>query len=231
MKQRMVTWGLALLLVVAQGAWLEAAAAPRRTVKGRTPTRTITRSVSSARATARTSPRVSRSVSALATRPSRSTSSLGGRARSAPTNSLGQALGSALAGRYGASGYPGSRSGSDFLSELGYRLDQAQRDSYHRSHEEREYRAYRDAMIANTVVQVVGMITSAQQPQRTCAPARPIHEVRQVVVEEGHYERYKVYIEPVHDSRTGAKIDGGYYETRTRWVPPRYEERLVLVEP
>ena len=37
MKQRMVTWGLALALVLAQGAWLEAAAAPQRTVKGRTP--------------------------------------------------------------------------------------------------------------------------------------------------------------------------------------------------
>ena len=169
---------------------------------------------------------MSRSVA----RPSRSSGSLGGRAGGSSASSFGQALSSALAGRPGAPGYAGSGSGSDFLSELGYRLDQAQRDSHRRSHEDREYRAYRDAMIANTVVQVVGMITSAQQPQRTCAPARPIHEVRQVVVEEGHYERYKVYIEPVYDSRTGAKIDGGYYETRTRWVPPRYEERLVLVE-
>ncbi len=238
MKQWTVTWGLALALVLAQGVWSEAAAGPRPTIKTRTPSRSVARSAPSVRSNIRSGARAGHRFRTSPNRASSpSTNRFNGGDRATASGALGQALGSALAGRanglgsgYNGRGAYGSGGYGDILSELGRYIDYAQRDRRHRSHEDQRYRAQRDALIADAVVQVVGMVTSARRQPRAYVPAPPVHEIRQVLVEEGHYERYQVYIEPVYDRHTGEKMDGGYHETRTRWVPPRYEERMVLVQ-
>jgi len=229
MKQRTVTWGMALALVAGALVCGPADAQPTRKPTMRTPAR----SAPSARTLSRPSAsRAGRSGGSLSLPDAVTRRSPTGRDRTSATRSLGDALGSALGAPRASAPYRGGNgSGEAFLSELGRYLDQERYDRDHRSHDDRQYRAYRDTLIADTVLQVVGMVTSAQPTARTCAPppAGPVYEVHRVLVEEGHYERYKVYIEPVYDRHTGALIDGGYYEVRTRWVPPRFEERRVRV--
>lgn len=107
--------------------------------------------------------------------------------------------------------------------------------------------AYRDAAIANAVVGLVGiMVSAAQQPQCTTVAAAPISvapmpvavapppgrwERQTVVVEPAHYETYQEWIPEIYDSRTGQKIGGGYYESRSRLVPETYQYRDVWVTP
>ena len=50
------------------------------------------------------------------------------------------------------------------------------------------------------------------------------------MLKEAHYETYQVWIPEIYDSRTGAKIGGGFHETRTRLVPEVYGYREVWVQ-
>jgi hypothetical protein len=88
--------------------------------------------------------------------------------------------------------------------------------------------AYRDAAIANSLVNLVGiLVQSGQQP---AAPAGRYIREKIVIVPE-HYETYQVRIPPIYDSRTGQQIGGGYDETRTRLVPEVAEYRDIPVSP
>jgi hypothetical protein len=107
--------------------------------------------------------------------------------------------------------------------------------------------AYRDAAIANAVVGLVGiMVSAAQQPQYTAVAAAPMSvapapvsvapppgrwERRTVVVQPARYETYQEWIPEIYDSRTGAKIGGGYYESRSKLVPETYQYQDVWVAP
>lgn len=260
MRQRTAAWGLAAALVLSQLTLSTASAEPRRGVRSAPNARTSIRSVPRATprsSSSMNSLRGSRSSGSATRRIAGSSSSA--RRGSTPGRSLGSNLGSALGSRgrtasgstgrplldalSGAlsdragsrgSGYDGAYGGSDALNELSYLFEDALRSRDHRSREDNEYKYQRDAMITNAVVQVVGMITDAQRQRMAYGPpvaAQPRHEVRRVLVQEGYYEKYQVYIPPVYDRHTGAQVGGGYHETRTRWVPPTYEERLVQVGP
>jgi hypothetical protein len=115
-------------------------------------------------------------------------------------------------GGYGNQGYGGS--------PWGY---------YDRHREAEAYAdAYRDAAIANAVVDVVGILVSNSQARRVAEPAG--HYVTQRrVVKEGFYETYTVWVPETYDSKTGEYIEG-HNETRRRWVPEVYEETQVWVQ-
>lgn len=105
--------------------------------------------------------------------------------------------------------------------------------------------AYRDAAIANAVVGLVGiMVSAAQQSNCTTVAATPVStampvaqaapppghwERQKVIVQPEHYETYQEWIPELYDSRTGQKIGGGYYETRTRLVPATFQYKDVWV--
>lgn len=108
-------------------------------------------------------------------------------------------------------------------------------------YEDQTAKAYRDAMIANTVVSMVGMIALTAQnnqcrPQAVAvaAPARPAPqghwEKQSVVTQPARYEQYQEWIPELYDSHTGQK-SGGYYEARTRLIPEVVEQRDVWVTP
>ncbi len=128
-------------------------------------------------------------------------------------------------GRYG-NGYRGHDLG-DYLRD---RYD----DRHGYRHDGGDYAdAYRDVGIANAVVSLVGILanTATQQQPRYAAP-QPVarYETHKVLVKEGHYVQEKVWVPEIFDPRTGRQSGGGYYETRSRFVPPVYEERTVLIE-
>ncbi|MCK5863076.1 MAG: hypothetical protein KAH38_11355 [Candidatus Hydrogenedentes bacterium] len=108
---------------------------------------------------------------------------------------------------------------------------------YHR--EDPMAKAYRDVGIANAVVGLIGVLVTASQystpPAAVAAPVRAVpagHWERQtVVVQPKHYENYQEWIPEIFDSRTGQKIGGGFYETRTRLVPETLQHRDVWVGP
>ena len=103
--------------------------------------------------------------------------------------------------------------------------------------------AYRDAAIANAVVGLVGVLVSAAQqpqyPQYAPVAATPVHvtapaghwERQVVVVQPAHYETYQEWIPEIYDSRTGQRIGGGYYESRSRLVPETFQYKDVWVTP
>jgi len=102
---------------------------------------------------------------------------------------------------------------------------------YYGNNRHREYsmpEAYRDAAIASSLVDLVGiLVQSGQQP---AAPAGRYIREKIVIVPE-HYETYQVRVPPIYDSRTGQQIGGGYDETRTRLVPEVAEYRDIPVSP
>lgn len=114
-------------------------------------------------------------------------------------------------------------------------------DWYRERHDDRyradkEYAdAMRDAAIANAIVGVVGIIADAatgpqmvvRQPCVAPAPA-PEYRVERVLVQEGRYEEYRVWVPDRYDRATG-EIVKGHYETRQRYVPEVWEERYVRI--
>ena len=102
--------------------------------------------------------------------------------------------------------------------------------------------AYRDVGIATAAVGLVGILTNAAMaadyrcaapapvPVAVAAPAPAGYWARQaVVVQPERYEQYQEWIPELYDLRTGQKIGGGYYESRTRLVPQVVEHRDVWV--
>lgn len=89
-------------------------------------------------------------------------------------------------------------------------------------------KAYREVGIANAVVGLVGVLVQASENSRYCEPQGQWTRER-VLISPARYETYQVWIPPAYDSRTGAKIGGGFYETRTQVIPEVYEEREVRV--
>lgn len=108
-------------------------------------------------------------------------------------------------------------------------------------HNDDDYaRAYRDVGIANAIVDLVGVATTAAYGPRYYAPA-PIavgepypapscgyYRIERVLVCPGHHEDYRVWVPETRDHC--GRVYGGYYEVQQRWIPDRYEERQVWVE-
>ncbi len=94
-------------------------------------------------------------------------------------------------------------------------------------------KAYRDAAIANAVVNVVGILATTHQQrqyaQYNAAPAPSGHvERQQILVHEGRVEEYRVWIPEYVIPKTG-EVVVGHHETRRREVAPVYETREVWV--
>ncbi len=126
--------------------------------------------------------------------------------------------------------------------------------AYHRGYDRDPYDdiadAYRDAAIANAVVNMVGIIANAaMQPRVVAQPAMmstqaPVSvaqpapapppgltghvERREVVVREGHYEEYQVFV-PEHTIAATGEVVEAHHETRRRWVPAVTEVREVWI--
>jgi len=95
--------------------------------------------------------------------------------------------------------------------------------------------AYRDAAIANAIVNVIGILATANQPQPVAvyAPPAPVapqgHIERQrVLIQEGRTEEYQVWIPEYTIPATG-EVVVGHHETRRRTIEPVYEEREIWV--
>lgn len=99
--------------------------------------------------------------------------------------------------------------------------------------------AYRDATIANAIVNVVGILaTTAAQDQYRSRPVAaapvvmqqgsPAYEMQKVVVQEGFYQQEQVSVPERQDPATGSVIEA-HQEIHRRWVPPVYELRQVQV--
>jgi hypothetical protein len=108
--------------------------------------------------------------------------------------------------------------------------------------------AYRDAAIANAVVNLVGVlvtasgqrcnppaaaaVSAAPQPRYTVQPQAPAvrgHiEEQRILIREGHYEEYRVQVPEYTVPGTGERVLA-HQETRRRWVEPVYEVREVWV--
>jgi hypothetical protein len=107
------------------------------------------------------------------------------------------------------------------------------RDQYY--HENNSMaKAYRDVGMANALVGLLGVMVTAAQ-NSNCATVAPVsngHWERQaVVVQPERYEQYQEWIPELYDSRSGQKVGGGFYETRTRRVPETIQYRDVWVTP
>jgi len=100
-------------------------------------------------------------------------------------------------------------------------------------------KAYRDVAIANAVVNVVGILATANQPriQAACPPGGVVAapespcgyvERQRILVQEGRTEEYKVWI-PEHTIPETGEVVEGHHETRRRDIPPVYQEREVWV--
>lgn len=105
--------------------------------------------------------------------------------------------------------------------------------------EKAQAKAYRDAAIANAIVNVVGILATANQPrlQAVCptqgvaaAPAAPCGYVerQRILVQEGRTEEYQVWIPEYTIPETGELVVG-HHETRRREIAPVYQEREVWV--
>lgn len=124
--------------------------------------------------------------------------------------SLGNLLGQYLAGDYG-----------------GHRFDPYEGDKARAD-------AFRDAAIANAIVNVVGILAASSQPPTPVAlcpppPAPRGHIERQnVLIQEGRTEEYQVWIPDYTIAETGELVVG-HHETRRRSIAPVYEEREIWV--
>ncbi len=99
--------------------------------------------------------------------------------------------------------------------------------------------AYRDVGIANAVVDLLGILVTAcpQEPRavavpvvRTAPAAVPSGHIEQqrILIREGHYEQYQVWVPEYVVAATGERVEG-HHETRRRWVAPVYQVREVWV--
>ncbi|MEK7793245.1 MAG: hypothetical protein AAB353_01880 [Candidatus Hydrogenedentota bacterium] len=124
--------------------------------------------------------------------------------------------------------YTGAPSGTGYplLDALRSQQDYAYR-------RDNEYiKAQRDAVIANAVVNVVGIIADASGRSRQSYPAHtPSGSFVQerIVLEPAHYETERVWVGPLFDPHTGRQLGGGFYETRTHYVPETYGLRDVWI--
>jgi len=127
----------------------------------------------------------------------------------------------ALLGQYLNNGYGGNRHFDPYAGQ------KAQAD------------AYRDAAIANAIVNVVGILATANQPRLEVAypvagvAAAPVGprgyvERQRILVQEGRTEEYQVWIPEYRIPETGEVVIG-HHETRRREIAPLYEEREVWV--
>ncbi len=97
-------------------------------------------------------------------------------------------------------------------------------------------KAYRDAAIANAIVNVVGILATANQPQIPVVagpPPAPVAprgyvERQRVLVQEGRTEEYQVWIPEYRIPETG-EVVVGHNETRRREIAPVFEEREIWV--
>ena len=98
--------------------------------------------------------------------------------------------------------------------------------------------AIRDVGIANAVVGLVGVIANSQPTYREPVYREPVYRETQptqryarekVILKEGYYEDYKVWVPEQYDSGSRDKILG-HYEMRQRWVPEVYGFRDVQVQ-
>lgn len=95
-------------------------------------------------------------------------------------------------------------------------------------------KAYRDAAIANAIVNVVGILATANQPQVPAvacpAPVAPSGHIerQRVLVQEGRTEEYQVWI-PEYTIRETGEVVVGHHETRRREIAPVFEEREIWV--
>lgn len=98
--------------------------------------------------------------------------------------------------------------------------------------EKAQAKAYRDAAIANAIVNVVGILATAHQPQPPVAicPAPPQGHVerQQVLVQEGRTEEYDVWVPEYVIPATG-EVVVAHHETRRRTIAPVYEDREIWV--
>lgn len=215
--------------------------------------------VSKARAPIASSSRSFRGAPRSMSSARRTTGSIGG-ARSANRNgSLGGARsanrnssigGARSANRIG--NYPGLGSGSGNRRGLGYGgngignggplgglLEQYLYNEYGGGRnfdpyagEKAHAKAYRDAAIANAVVNVVGILATSQQQRvhAVKAPVAPRGHVQQqrILVQEGRTEEYRVWIPQYTIPATG-EVVVGHHETRQRELAPVYETREVWI--
>lgn len=143
------------------------------------------------------------------------------------------------------SNYPGSGAGilGDVLRQglearLGDRGYDKRNDwfDYLRDREDARSDAFRDALIADMIVRVVGIIASTSPQQtpilapapRVAVPAPGHYETRRVVVREGYWQSEEVWVPEAVDPATGVVVEG-HYEIHKRWVPEVYEETQVWV--
>lgn len=201
--------------------------------------------VSKARAPIASPSRSFRGVSRNMSNVRRSSSSIGG-ARSANRNgSLGGARSANRIGNYpgignnNRSGLGYGRNGIGNGGALGGLLEQYLYNEYGGGRnfdpyagEKAHAKAYRDAAIANAVVNVVGILATTQQ-QKACAvkaPAAPRGhvETQRILVQEGRTEEYRVWVPQYTIPATG-EVVVGHYETRQREIAPVYETREVWI--
>lgn len=105
--------------------------------------------------------------------------------------------------------------------------------------------AYRDAAIANAVVNLVGIaVGAAVQHQAYATPVvvapapvqvvevqpqpRGYYRTEQILVSPGHYEDVRVWEPECRDAY--GHMSGGYYVVSKRWIPEVYEYRPVWVQ-
>ncbi len=89
-------------------------------------------------------------------------------------------------------------------------------------------KAYREVGIANAVVGLVGILVQASENNRYQGSQGQWTRER-VIISPARYETYQVWVPPIYDPRTGAKVGGGFHENRTHLIPEVYEDREVRV--
>lgn len=182
------------------------------------------------------------SAASRSIRPGPSPIGKGSAPRGSAMSGAGRSIAGSLAGeagKYGLNPYGGGYGGLGYgnyplLNSLLYE------DS--RASAEREYaKAYRDASIANAVVGLVSVVALSAQANRAPAPyatqvssapvqyvQEPVYEEMKVLVKDGYYESFQVWVPETVDRQTGDIIEG-HHETHKRWAPPVYESRTVRV--
>ena len=94
-------------------------------------------------------------------------------------------------------------------------------------------KAYRDAAIANAVVNMVGIFATTQQQRQyaqvpvATGPRGHVERQRRLV-QEGRTEEYQVWVPQYVIPATG-EVVVGHHETRRREIAPVYEDREVWV--
>lgn len=240
MKKGIQCFGLALAFagavsLVPATAWAGGPYSARGSVRGPVSQRSSIRSMPSTRPSIgktgtysgtrslRSSPGISPQSQSRGTRPpTRSASGNSGYGRSSRDSSSSNRSGDALRSLGNALGQElRNRNSRESSSNYPY-------DPYDGRYGDGMAKAYRDVGIANAVVGLVGVIVQGAQNNAACQAQG--HWARErVLVAPARYETRQVWIPAAFDPYTGRQLGGGYYETRTEYVPAMYEERQVLL--